>query len=110
MNEKLTKVLSDEAFVKSCLEAENEEAVQKLFADEGVEISMAEIESLKDAISAVADGRISEEQFETLRNGGALSDEELEQVAGGDAYIAGANAIFFGTLAIVCVGYCNTSP
>ena len=83
MNEKIREVMADEAFVKSCIEAENEEAVQKLFADKGIEMSLTEIEMMKEMIGAVADGRITEEQLEKLSNGGELSEEELEEAAGG---------------------------
>ena len=86
MNENLNTVkalMEDEAFVRSCIEAENEEAVQKLFADKGVDISTEEIELLKEMVGAVADGTITEEQLEKLANGGELSEDELDEVAGG---------------------------
>ena len=86
MNEKteqIRAVMADEAFVKSCIEAENEEAVQKLFAGKGIEMSLTEIEMMKELIGAVADGKISEEQLNKLAEGGKLSEEELEEVAGG---------------------------
>ncbi|MBR3630964.1 MAG: hypothetical protein IKN55_10925 [Oscillospiraceae bacterium] len=83
MNEKLREVMADEAFVKSCIEAENEEAVQKLFAGKGIEMSLTEIEIMKEMVGAVADGKISEEQLEKLSQAGELSEDELEQAAGG---------------------------
>ena len=86
MNEKTEQIkaaMADEAFVKSCIEAENEEAVQKLFADKGIEMSLTEIELMKEMVGAVAEGKISEEQLEKLANGGELSEEELEEAAGG---------------------------
>ena len=69
MNEKLREVLADEGFVKSCIEAENEAAVQQLFADKGVEMSLTEIELMKEMIGAVTDGRITGEQLEKLSTG-----------------------------------------
>ncbi|MBR3631007.1 MAG: hypothetical protein IKN55_11140 [Oscillospiraceae bacterium] len=87
MNERAEQIkaaMSDEAFVKSCIEAENEEAVQKLFADKGVEISLTEIELMKEMIGAVADGTLTEEQLEKLTHAGELTEEELTKVAGGD--------------------------
>ncbi|MBR3630957.1 MAG: hypothetical protein IKN55_10890 [Oscillospiraceae bacterium] len=86
MNEKLREVLADEAFVKSCIEAENEEAVQKLLADKGVEMSLTEIELMKEMFSAVADGKITGEQLEQLSKAGELSEEELEEAAGGGSH------------------------
>ncbi|MBR3631008.1 MAG: hypothetical protein IKN55_11145 [Oscillospiraceae bacterium] len=82
-NEQIKAVMSDEAFVKSCIEAENEEAVQKLFADKGVEMSLTEIELMKELIGAAADGTLTGEQLEKLANGGELSEDELLEVAGG---------------------------
>ncbi|MBR3630960.1 MAG: hypothetical protein IKN55_10905 [Oscillospiraceae bacterium] len=83
MNEKLKAVMADEAFVKSCIEAENEAAVQQLFADQGIEMSLTEIELMKEMIGAVADGRITGEQLEKLSQAGELSEEELAEAAGG---------------------------
>ncbi|MBR3630956.1 MAG: hypothetical protein IKN55_10885 [Oscillospiraceae bacterium] len=83
-NQKKAKALmEDEAFVRACFAAENEAAVQKLFADNGVTVSTEEIELMKDMIGAVADGKISGEQLEKLTNGGELSEDELSEVAGG---------------------------
>ena len=84
MNEKLKAVMADEAFVKSCIEAENEAAVQQLFADQGIEMSLTEIELMKEMIGAVADGRITGEQLEKLSQAEELSEEELAEVAGGE--------------------------
>ena len=81
--EQIRAVMADEAFVKSCIEAENEEAVQKLFADKGIEMSLTEIELMKEMVGAVAEGKVSGEQLEKLANGGELSEDELEQAAGG---------------------------
>ena len=87
MNERIPlmrSVFSDEAFVNACIEAENEEAVQKLFADKGVEMSLTEIELMKEMVCAVGEGKITEEQLETLANGGELSEDELADAAGGN--------------------------
>ena len=81
--EQIRAVMSDEAFVKSCMEAENEEAVQKLFADKGIEMSLTEIELMAEMISAMADGKLTEAQLEKLANGGELDEDELEAAAGG---------------------------
>ncbi|MBR3630157.1 MAG: hypothetical protein IKN55_06765 [Oscillospiraceae bacterium] len=89
MNEKIEQIkaaMADEAFVKSCIEAENEEAVQKLFADKGIEMSLTEIELMKEMVIAAADGQITEEQLDKLANGGELSEDELEEAAGGKWY------------------------
>ncbi|MBR3629572.1 MAG: hypothetical protein IKN55_03775 [Oscillospiraceae bacterium] len=84
--EQIKAVMADEAFVNACVEAENEEAVQKLFADKGIEMSLGEIEILKETIGALADGKITEEQLDKFANGGELSEEELENAAGGEFF------------------------
>ncbi|MBR3631009.1 MAG: hypothetical protein IKN55_11150 [Oscillospiraceae bacterium] len=86
MNERTEQIkaaMSDEAFVNACIEAENEEAVQKLFADKGIEMSLTEIELMGEMIGALADGTLTGEQLDKLANGGELSEEELEAAAGG---------------------------
>ena len=82
-NEQIKKVLSDEAFVKTLLEAENEEAVQKMLADKGVDMSLTEIEIMSELIEGLQDGKISAEQLEQLSKNGELSEEDLETAAGG---------------------------
>ena len=87
MNEnaaKLKELLADEAFFMSLIEAENEEAVQKKLADKGVEMSLTEIELMKEMIGAVADGKLTEGDLEKLSSMGELSEDELEQAAGGN--------------------------
>ncbi|MBR3630962.1 MAG: hypothetical protein IKN55_10915 [Oscillospiraceae bacterium] len=86
MNERIEQIkaaMADEAFVNACIDAENEAAVQKLFAGKGIEMSLTEIEILKEMVCAVADGRVTEEQLEQLSKAGELSEDELEQAAGG---------------------------
>ena len=86
MNEKTEQIkalIADEAFVKQALEAENAEAVQKLFADKGAEVSLEDIELIAALFGAAADGKITEEQLEKIANGGELSEDDLNEVAGG---------------------------
>ncbi|MBR3629571.1 MAG: hypothetical protein IKN55_03770 [Oscillospiraceae bacterium] len=82
--EQIKALMSDEAFVKACLEAENEEAVQKMFADKGVEITLSEIELMSEMTEALAEGKITEEQLEKLTHFGELSEDELAEAAGGN--------------------------
>ena len=87
MNEnaaKLKELLADEAFFMSLIEAENEEAVQKKLADKGVEMSLTEIELMKEMVGAVANGKLTVEDLDKISKMDELSDEELEQAAGGD--------------------------
>ena len=85
-NEQIKAVMADEAFVQACVEAENEEAVQKLFAGKGIEMSLTEIRLMKKMVSDVAEGSITEEQLEQLSNAGELSEDELAEAAGGNIF------------------------
>jgi len=82
-NEQIKAVLSDAEFVQTLLDAENEEAVQKMLADKGVEMSLTEIELMGEMVAALADGTLSEEQLEKLGKAGELSEDDLAAVAGG---------------------------
>jgi lactobin A/cerein 7B family class IIb bacteriocin len=68
---RVKEVFADEAFVKSLLELETAEEVQSALAARGIEASREEILSVRDALIKAAE------------KGGTLSDEELENVAGG---------------------------
>ena len=71
MNEaQLKELFSDEAFVTSILEIDNAEDVQKALADKGLELSLKEITTIQKTLS--------EEE-------GELSEDDLENVAGGVA-------------------------
>jgi lactobin A/cerein 7B family class IIb bacteriocin len=66
--EKIKELFSDEAFVDSILEMETPEEVQKALSDKGVELSLEEIGTIKDTLAS---------------SDGELSENELEEVAGG---------------------------
>ena len=90
--EQLKKVLSDEDFVKTLLSSETPEAAQKLLSDKGVSLSIEEIRSAGETISKLAEGKISSE----------LSEDELEQAAGGDL-ASGIIVTAFSTLGISAI-------
>ena len=69
LKNKLEPILKDEAFLKLLQDAETEDAVKALFADKGIDLSDEEVASFLDAI--------------LLPEEGELSDEALEEVAGG---------------------------
>ena len=100
-NEQIKKVLSDEAFVKTLLEAENEEAVQKMLADKGVEMSLTEIELMGEMLDANAKGILNMEAVEKFANGGELSEEELEEAAGGNWF----TNLFYTTKEVIDSGW-----
>lgn len=69
MNEqKIKEVFSDQAFVDSMLGMETAEDVQKALAEKGLELSLSEIQSIKNSLE---------------NSEGELSEESLENVAGG---------------------------
>jgi len=72
MNENFDKIaalLEDTDFATAALSAESAEAVQKMFADKGVELSVTELEAVGNMLSDTAEGE--------------LDENDLEQVAGG---------------------------
>lgn len=75
MNElKVKEIFSDEAFVKQLLEQEEPEQVQALLAEKEIELSIKEIETLRDMIIKHCNGELNLEE---------LSEDDLEGVSGG---------------------------
>jgi predicted ribosomally synthesized peptide with nif11-like leader len=72
MKEKLNELLQDEAFLQKLLAADSDTDVQTLLSENGVELTVAEIATIKTGVEA----RISSDNEE-------LSEEDLENVAGG---------------------------
>lgn len=68
--QKIKEVFSDEAFVSSLLEMETVEDVQSAVAAKGIDLSARDIESIR-------------AQLVNNDNGEELSEEDLENVAGG---------------------------
>jgi len=71
MNEKLNTLLEDQDFIEKLTNTETDTEVQALLAENGVELTLEEINAVKKGVEA----RISEE--------GELSEDDLENVAGG---------------------------
>lgn len=73
MNEQQIKeIFSDEAFVNSILEMETPQDVQKALSEKGLDLSLEEINTIKNTL-------INND------NEGELSEDDLENVAGGVA-------------------------
>lgn len=83
--EYMKAALSDEAFVKSLFELETAAEVQSALKEKGVELSEEEILSIRELLLKVESGEISVRQLEN----GELSEEMLEQVAGGSMIALG---------------------
>jgi predicted ribosomally synthesized peptide with nif11-like leader len=73
---RVKEVFADEKFAKSLLELETPEEVQSALKARGIEASREEILGVRDAL------------VKAIEKGGTLSDEELENVAGGVAFLA----------------------
>ena len=76
----IKEVFSDEVFVKSLLELETPAEVQAALKGKGIDMSESEIISLRDEIV---------KQAQKISEGGELSADQLDDVAGGAFVIAG---------------------
>ena len=91
MDEKrMQEVFSNEAFVATLLEAENPEEVQALVKEKGLDLTLEEIEAIKN-------------QLAKIESGDALSADELDEVAGG-FFITFATAAAVATIVGSTVG------
>lgn len=71
MEEKIKALMEDEAFVAKLVEFETPEEVVAAFREKDVEVSVDDITNLKKQLEKMSE------------NGGELSEDELESVAGG---------------------------
>ena len=73
--EKLKEIFADKDFTAKVLEMETPEEVQKAVKAKGVEMSLEEIDSIKDFVEKNSEGE-------------ELTDDQLENVAGGSITVA----------------------
>ncbi len=85
-NAEFNALMENEQFVKEMLSAENSEQVQKLYADNGVELTMEEVQEI---------GKI----LNTLDSDGELDADSLDNVSGGSLALGWAIA-----KAVIAVG------
>lgn len=90
----IKEVFADEAFVKSLIKLETTAEMQAALKEKGVELGEKEILAVRELISKVESGAISKEQ---LDKDGELSEEALEQVAGGLSW-SDILGLLFGSL------------
>ena len=69
MQEKLNALLEDEAFLNKMLNAENPEQVSALFAENGITMSAKEVEILRSRLENADGGELSEDQLENVAGG-----------------------------------------
>ncbi len=73
MNEqKMKEVFSDEQFVKSLLELETPEEVQKFLAEKEIDVTEEEIVKAREILVRYNNGDLSEEELENVAGGGIL--------------------------------------
>ena len=98
--EKIKEVFSDEAFVKGLFELDSAAEVQAALQEKGVALTEEEILGIRDLLVKMESGEVSTEQAEqwaAQAESGELSDEVLEQVAGGVIILA-AVSVGIGTI------------
>ena len=91
--ERIKEVFSDEAFVKELLSKETPEEVQAMLEDKDIEVSIAEIVKLREMIIKKAENPDAE-----------LSDEDLEDVAGGSLLGACLILVYVVTPCVTALG------
>ena len=74
MQEKFEKLMQDEAFAEKLLSLDEDTEIQALLSENGVEFTLEQIAAIKKGVIAQLNGEDAE-----------LSDEDLEDVAGGIA-------------------------
>lgn len=70
--EKLTEIFSDKEFVKSFFEPKNEEEVQKVLKEKGINLSLQEIQKIREILIQKKNGELSDEELEAVSGGGLL--------------------------------------
>ena len=87
--ERIKEVFSDKAFVEELISTHEPEKIQALLESKDIEMSIAEIEKFKDAVMKKLENPDAELE---------LSDEDLEDVAGGcyGIVVVACFAVVFG--------------
>ena len=93
--ERIKEVFSDEAFVEKILSTETPEEVQELLEDKDIEMSIGEIEKAKEMILKKLEDPDAELE---------LSDEDLEDVAGGSLLGACLILVYVVTPCVTALG------
>ena len=69
MKEKITALLQDKAFTEKLTSAESADDVSALFKAEGVELTPADIMTIKSRLEAKESGELSEDDLENVAGG-----------------------------------------
>ena len=79
----IKEVFSDEAFVKGLFELETAAEVQAALKEKGAELTEEEILAICEFFAKVKSGEIAPGKLSKQSENGELSEETLEQIAGG---------------------------
>ena len=91
--EKIKEVFSDEEFVKSLVAMETPEEVQKALAEKGIDLSIDEIKAVAELLEKRANGELTDEDLENVAGGlGAITALVIYGVSMA-AFIAGSAAV-----------------
>lgn len=89
---KMKELCKDEAFLSELLSQETPEDAQAFFRKHGFDFSMDEIKSIGNGISKGLSGELDQDKLRAMANG-ELSEEELEEAAGGLVILASTAAL-----------------
>lgn len=89
---KIKEVFNDKDFVTQLFNLDDDTQVQKALKGKGIDISLEDIDKIKDTIDRYENNQLSQQELDlieaTQKNlDGQLSDEQLESVSGGLALI-----------------------
>lgn len=103
---KVKEVFSDQEFVKELFDLDEPLDVQKALREKDVEVSIEEIETMRDVIVRYQNDQLTDQEKKLLemseKNDDELSDDLLESVSGGSLTVATLFAIYcIGTALIV---------
>ncbi len=88
MYEKLNTLLEDEVFLNKILNAENPEEVSALFAENGITLSVKEVEILRSRLESADNNELSEDQLENVA-GGAVDFDLIDDIVKGIEKVSG---------------------
>lgn len=88
MYEKLNTLLEDEVFLNKILNSENPEEVSALFAENGITLSVKEVEILRSRLESADNNELSEDQLENVA-GGAVDFDLIDDIVKGIEKVSG---------------------
>ena len=95
-NEAFVKLMENEAFVKEMLAQENEEAVQKLYAKNGVELTLEEVREVGKALNSMdSDGELDAAALDDVAGGVVITAATCWAVAKTAIAVGGAGLAIY---------------